>query len=234
MPASKKRYCFTSHKDLVYESGNLAENSAARYPPATRSYKIYLSYRQLWLGNTNSYREEYKFAKSFFDDLSQNPAMHKYVRHKGYQAILGSKSLPSDVIEYLMRTSDPVRSINDYVIAKSYLRPEFSNNKLHLEFESKYKFSTPQRRRFWTFLYCIISASLYLFAFSPLFFWNLRIINSSFAFTLSLYTVPLGIGGTMLFTREFVRLVKAIRLIKALESEEITERNISGFEEDHY
>lgn len=63
--------------------------------------------KELFWGSRNSLREEYKFAKSFFDDLGKQPNMHPYARQKGLEAITGNPSLPYGVIEYLLTLHDP-------------------------------------------------------------------------------------------------------------------------------
>jgi len=193
---------------------------------------IYLSFRQFLLGSTSSYREEYKFAKAFFDDLEINPRMHKYVRHKGYQAVLGSKSVESEIIEYLMRTKDPVNFLRYYGISRSYLKHELIEGKLQLNFESRFRFSTPERRKFWLFSYALISIFFYLAAFSPIFLWTFKAITSSVALSLGFFTFPLGLIGTFVFSLEFVRLALARKLLTNLSDDDL--QNISDSQEEHY
>lgn len=181
---------------------------------------IYLSFRQFLLGNKNSYREEYKFAKIFFDDIIAQPEMHKYAKHKGYQAILGNRSFPSEVIEYLMHTSDPVRAVNDYKISCSYLDHINTSGKIKLMFRSDFRFSTKRLRKFWLIFYAIISALLYIFAFLPFFFFNFKVISSGLALSLSFLTVPIGLTGTFVFILDLIQLHKAASLLRRLSEEE--------------
>jgi hypothetical protein len=193
---------------------------------------IYLSFRQFLLGSTHSYREEYKFSKAFFDDLEINPRMHKYVRHKGYQAVLGNKSVESEVIEYLMRTKEPVNFLRYYGISRSYLKHEFIDGKLQLKFESRFRFSTPERRKLWLIFYAVISLFFYLAAFSPIFLWTFKTITSSVALGLGFFTFPLGLIGTFVFSLEFVRLALARKLLNKLLDEEL--QYIPDSHEEHY
>lgn len=195
---------------------------------------IYVAFRQFLLGTKSSYREEYKFAKSFFDDLNAHPQMHKYARHKGYQAIIGSRSFPTEVVEYLMHTTDPVRSVNDYRISRSYLDHKNFEGRLKLKFGSDFRFSKAYRRKFWLIFYAVTSILFYLFAFLPFFYFSLKVIPSSIAFSLSVFTFPVGIYGTFVFAFEYVQLHIATTLLHRLDEEErlLAETRISGEEHD--
>jgi hypothetical protein len=195
---------------------------------------IYLGFRQFLLGTKNSYRDEYKFAKCFFDDIKAQPDLHKYARHKGYQAILGNRSFPSEIAEYLLHTSNPVRAVSDYRISRSYLDHSTIAGKLELRFRSDFRFSTIRRRELWLFFYAAISVLLYLFAFLPLFSLNFKLIPSSVALSLSAFTFPFGIYGTFIFAFEYIKLHRAIGFIKRLSEENqlMSENQISG--EEHY
>lgn len=180
---------------------------------------IYVAIRQFSLGSKNSYREEYKFAKAFFEDIEQNPKMHKYAKHKGYQAILGTQSIPSEVIEYIMHVSDPVRAIEDYAISRSHLKYIKNDKEFRLQFDSKFLFATAQRRRFWLSLFFVSFCLCYVFAFSPWFAWIFKVIDLNTMLTLSALTFPVGLGGIVFFVREFVKLSRAMRLLKQVEED---------------
>lgn len=180
---------------------------------------IYVAFRQFSLGNKNSYREEYKFAKEFFEDIEQNPRMHKYAKHKGFQAILGTQLIPSEVIAYLMQISDPVRAIDDYTIARSHLKHTTIAGTFCLQFDSTLFFATAKRRKFWLFVFFSGFCFSYVFAFSPCLAWIFNKINSKTMLTLCAFTFPFGMAGIVLCVREFVKLRRAMRLLEQLEED---------------
>lgn len=194
---------------------------------------IYLSFRQFSLGAKTAYREEYKFAKSFFDDLKASPHMHKYALHKGYQAVSGNRSLPTVVLEFLMQTQDPVKAVNNYASSKSYIEHVFANGNFVLQFRKDFRFSTVRRRKFWLFFYASISILFYLLLFSPLFAFNFKFISSGIAIALASFTVPCGIIGTFTFVLEFIKLHNAISLLKQI-SEDRPFIGIEVADEEHY
>jgi hypothetical protein len=192
---------------------------------------VYFAARQFSLGNKNSYREEYRFAKELFEDIAENPSMHKFARYKGYQALLGSQSLPSEVIEYLMRASNPARSISDYRVSRSYLTHNFDSGKLQLDFASGILFSTARRRNFFQTLYGVISVFAYIFAFTPAVLWIFDQLSPGLAKSLTVFTLPAGIGITIFFVREFIQLAIAKRLLTELKLPKLDENlrtNIDG------
>ena len=82
---------------------------------------LWLAIKQRIDGNKSARREEYKFAKVFFDDLKANPDMHPFARKKGFKAIGKNEDLPASVIEHLMTFQDPVTALNDYEVSRGYL-----------------------------------------------------------------------------------------------------------------
>jgi len=194
---------------------------------------VYISLRQFFLGNKNSYREEYKFAKSFLEDIDNNPKLHKFARHKGYQAMLGSQSIPSEVIEYLIKSENPVRSLDDYVTSRSYLKHTSDSGTIKLSFESGFFFSTVMRRKIWLILYFLGFVTCYLFACSPLIGIFFNQLTLTIALSLGVFTLPVGMIGTVFFVREFVQLRNAIRLLFRLDEESTLVNDVQNSEE-HY
>jgi hypothetical protein len=194
---------------------------------------MYISLRAFRLGNKNSYREEYKFAKSFLEDLDNNPRLHKFVRHKGYQAMLGDQSLNSEVIEYLIKTLNPVLSLEDYVISKSYLKHSRGVENFKLEFESDFLFSTPHRRNFFLCLYFTGFSFSYFFATFPLFTLIFQDVPLIVALLYFAFTLPVGLTAMVFSIREFDRLRRAGRLLARLDEELDSITQLDNWEE-HY
>ena len=113
-------------------------------------------------------RDDYKFAKEFFDTLEKSPRPHPLVVERGYHAIAGDSSLTVKEAEYLLSLENPNSALRDYVLAREYLEhlPESG----HSEIRFKRKFSTQWSRRwrrgFYLFLYFVCA----LMALSPMFF----------------------------------------------------------------
>jgi len=193
--------------DLWFKAIPIA--STAFFAAAT----LWLSLKQHSINNKNLRREEYKFAKSFFDDIRDCPTMHAFPRIKGYQAIAGAHTITPDIIKHLMDLPDPVESLSDYAMSKGYLKDTPALQRRRLDFASKL-LSTERRRRITSFLYTCIALFFYLLAFAPAFFGTLNMLPITTAGYLSIVTFPFGFYWTMVFVREGVQLKKAIRLIK--------------------
>lgn len=120
-------------------------------------------------------RDEYTFAKTFFEEVSTNPALHPFLREKGYQAIAGDRQLSGDEIEYLLSLENPDRALRDYVLGRQYLEHLPQSGNLQIEFKKRYerKWSRKWRIYIYSGLYVLFS----LTAFSPL------VLSQLFAFS---------------------------------------------------
>lgn len=174
---------------------------------------LWLSVKQHLANKRGLLREEYKFAKGFFEDVVQNPPMHQFPRIKGYQAIAGIHTLPPAIIQHLMDFPDPVVALNDYAVSRGYLKDTPSLKGRRLDFERSF-FSTEARRIFWRQIFSSLALIFYIFAFTPLFFGTMELISLRLAALLSIFTVPLGFFLTFIFVREAFQLRHAMRLVK--------------------
>jgi hypothetical protein len=173
---------------------------------------LWLAVKQHLANKRGLLRDEYKFAKGFFEDVAQNPPMHQFPRIKGYQAIAGIH-LPPEIIQHLMDFPDPVVALSDYAVSRGYLKDTPSLKRRRLDFDRSL-FSTEARRIFWRRTFSALALFYYIFAFIPLFFGTLELISLRLAALLSLFTVPLGIFLTAIFVREAFQLRHAMRLVK--------------------
>lgn len=140
--------------------------------------------------------------------------MHAFPRIKGYQALAGAHTIPPEIIKHLMEMPDPVESLSDYAMSKSYLKDTPSLQTKRLGFANRF-LANEVWRRATTYTYSFISFFFYLLAFTPLFLGSLSQIPIPTAGYLSIVTFPFGIYWTIVFVREGVQLKKATRLIKA-------------------
>lgn len=121
----------------------------------------------LYIGKRTRMRDEYKFAREFFDDL-QNAApgsFHPYLREKGYQAIAGDSQMRADEIEYLLSLTRPERALRDYVMGRRYLEHFPQSGNLQIKFKSAYasKWSRQWRIGMYGFFYFVLAFA----AFTP-------------------------------------------------------------------
>jgi len=176
---------------------------------------LWLAIKQNLDGNKNARREEYKFAKIFFDDLKANPEMHPFARKKGFQAIGRNQDLPPSVIEHLMTFHDPVAALNDYEASRGYLQNAEEPESLQLSFAGGSLWSTEKRRKFISVAYLICAIIFYFLAFTPWFLLVTGKISMPVAINLIIVLLPIGITIAVIAAREFIQLRRAMRLIQA-------------------
>ncbi|MET3134300.1 hypothetical protein AAKU55_004595 [Oxalobacteraceae bacterium GrIS 1.11] len=175
---------------------------------------LWLAIRQHLDGNKNARREEYKFAKLFFDELRAKPEMHSFARKKGFQAIGRNQDLPPSVIEHLMTLRDPVTALSDYESSRGYLKNSEVLGRRQLDFASAVLFSTEKRRNIISVTYFICAIMFYLLAFTPWLLFSIGNISVSFAIKASIVFSPVGLTIAVFTFREFLQLRRAIRLVK--------------------
>lgn len=90
-------------------------------------------------GSKNKLREEYRFAKEFLRDLSQEPRLHPLAIEKGYYAIAGTTSIKSKEIEYVLSLENPDTCLKDYALSRQYLEHIDKNGNFKIEFSKKYR-----------------------------------------------------------------------------------------------
>lgn len=193
----------------------LAPTIAAAFFGATT---LWLGVKQHLEGNKSSFREEYKFAKIFFDDLEENPRMHSFARKKGFQALGQNRDLSPDIIEYLMTLRDPVIALSDYEFSRGYLKSINTFNQQKLIFSNKFLFSTEKRQKIVGLLYLFVAMMSYALAFFPFLLFASEKISSVLAIKISIIVFPVGIAVTIFSVREFSQIYRARRLIKLQNS----------------
>ena len=175
---------------------------------------LWLGLKQHFDGNKSARREEYKFAKIFFDDLKADPKMHAFARKKGFQAIGQTRNLPPEIVEHLMTLSDPVIALSDYEFSRGYLKSSEISGSYELVFSNKFLFASKKRQKIVGSLYAFIAVCSYAVAFLPFLLFAAEKISSVMAIKISISVFPAGIAVTIFCVREFLQLYSAMRLIK--------------------
>ncbi|MDO8253172.1 hypothetical protein AAEH84_06895 [Shewanella indica] len=120
------------------------------------------------LGSRAKLREEYRFAKEFFNDLNQKPKPHPFVIEKGYLAIARTDLISEKEIDYILSLENPSHSLKAYILSRKYLShlDVIKGNKI--EFSEKYKnrWSRTWRKAIYITLYVIFG----FLSMSPLIF----------------------------------------------------------------
>jgi hypothetical protein len=179
---------------------------------------LWLGVKQHFEGNKSACREEYRFAKTFFDDLKDNPRMHSFARKKGFRALGQNHDLPPDVIEYLMTLKDPVTALSDYEFSRGYLKSIEGLGRQKLIFSNTFFFSSENRQKLIGVLYLFFAMLSYVVAFFPFLLFAAGNISSVSAIQISIIAFPFGIAATIFFVREFAKLYRARRLLKLQKS----------------
>jgi hypothetical protein len=119
-----------------------------------------------WLhGRQSRLRQEYKFAREFFQDLETKNTMHPFLKQKGYQAIAANGTLSAKEIAYLLTLHDPARALRDYSIGRKYLLHVATNHSTEITFSPRYR---SKWARLWRkSLYFLLYLVAFLAAFSP-------------------------------------------------------------------
>jgi len=120
------------------------------------------------ISRKNRLREDYKFAKDFFNEINKTENSHPFVIERGYQAISGDTSLTIQEAEYLFSLKNPSSALRDYVLARHYLEHLQESGDLKINFRKKYltNWSRKWRKIFYLISY-LVTAFL---ALAPTFF----------------------------------------------------------------
>ena len=84
-------------------------------------FAIYKHTYEITTSKKSSFKDDYRFAKEFLEDVAKKPDLHPYVIEKGYQAIAGNNNLSSKEVVYLLSLEEPSICLKDYVLSKEYL-----------------------------------------------------------------------------------------------------------------
>lgn len=123
------------------------------------------------IGNRNNAREEYRFAKEFLADLS-NETLHPFAIQKGYQILARDRFLDIETIKYALTSKDAISLLTDLKTTKKIIHYNTAENRP--TFKGWYRFYAFRLlKKTLCVLYCLFS----LYAFPWLMADPLKIIE---------------------------------------------------------
>lgn len=168
---------------------------------------------ELSSGSKLKLREEYRFAKEFLKDLSQEPKLHPLAIEKGYYAIAGTSAIKSKEIEYILSLENPDRCLKDYVLSRGYLEHISLHENTKIDFKARYKEKWPRtwRKGVQITLYFIFGTTAVL----PLLIHKQLDFQIKQAIIFSIITIPT--FGLIAFEslRSFIKICRAEALVKS-------------------
>lgn len=164
-------------------------------------------------GTKSARRDEYNFAKKFFDELKQEPAMHPFARKKGFQAISRDQNIPFEVIDHLMNIKDPVDALKFYEDSKGYLQHTKVDGKVKIAFKGK-SVSAEKKAKNMSYVFMMGASLCYTITFTPWILSAAKLISTSTAFgTTCVIFLPLAYGFVNCL-REFTQIRRAMNLLE--------------------
>jgi hypothetical protein len=163
-------------------------------------------------GSKVKLRDEYRFAKEFLRDLTQEPKLHPLAIEKGYYAVAGTASIKSKEIEYILSLENPDRCLKDYTLSRKYLEHLGENESTKIDFANKYK--KPWARNWRKAAYIIIYVLGGFAAMSP--FLLQQFLNSETKQVLIFSAITIPTFGFFAFDslRSFIKIYRAESLVK--------------------
>lgn len=182
---------------------------ATLFGGAVATWKVVV---ELLRGKHGHLREEYKFARDFIKDVSENPKMHPFLRQKGYQAIAGDTRLSASEIEYLLTLHDSARSLKDYVLGKPYLEHLATAAGSQVVFKRKFEARLVRfsRKVFFFVLYLLC----YFAGFAPVALPVFKAMSPAQVLVTFAFTALLFFPAAFLALRAGVRVARAEVLVK--------------------
>lgn len=173
---------------------------------------------ELTLSQKIRLRDDYKFAKEFFEELAKTPAPHPLVVERGYHAIAGDRSLAVEEIQYLLTLENPSSALREYVLARDYLEHLPQSEPPKIRFKPKYAAEFARKWRQWVFM---IGYSISAFlAISPLLFMAVFKVNSGVGPSIAiLFAFGFGVPAYG-FLMNYVRLKLGERLVSQQQCQE--------------
>lgn len=183
-------------------------------------------------GNKPKLRDEYKFARDFFEDLASKKTLHPFAIEKGYQAIAGTTAIKSDEVAYILTLENPARCLRDFVLSRKYIEHLNTTGDLQITFAKKYKSGWSRNWRKFVYMTAYV-----LFAYgtlSPLVHAEQLGLQPKSLLTLLAFTLPLFGFIAWNSIRSFARIYRGEKLIenqqkhtKRIVLPSLTERKIA-------
>lgn len=164
-------------------------------------------------GSKAKLRDEYRFAKEFLKDLTQDPKLHPLAIEKGYYAIAGTTAIKSKEIEYILSLENPDKYLKDYTLSRKYLEHLGTNESTRIDFARKYKKAWARTWR--KIIYLLIYVIGALIAMSPFLLQQLLSAEIKQVLMFSAITIPT--FGFFAFDslRSFIKIYRAEALVKS-------------------
>jgi hypothetical protein len=122
------------------------------------SYQLYEKFFESQNKAGNKIREDYKFAKDFFEEREKNPDLHKFVVELGYLGITHDRGVTPEVVEYLLSLQKPETALFWFKKTRRYLDFSITSLDQKIRFKSKYReeSSRIKYKNFYLFLYVLL------------------------------------------------------------------------------
>lgn len=144
-------------------------------------------------GRRSRFRDEYKFAREFLDDIRKTPQMHPFLLQKGYQALAGDNRLSAQTVEYLLTLPESARALRLYVMGLPYLQHTATAVGSQVSFKRKYASHGVRVTR--KVAYLAAYGLFYALGAAPLFSFPLSLLgitpSPSLFFTTALFCWPM-------------------------------------------
>ena len=134
---------------------------------------------ELLVGRRARFKEGYRFAKEFLNDL-ESESMHPLAIERGYYALAGTDSVNPSAVAYVLSLQEPQQQLSDYVVSRTYVEFNSLSHKIEFSQKLKEKISRRVRKETWRVAYCFPAGA----AISPFIFYHF----SDSGFEVLLYT----------------------------------------------
>ncbi len=163
-------------------------------------------------GNKPKLRDEYLFARSFFDDLASKKELHPFAIEKGYHAIAGTTAIKGEEVAYILTLENSTRCLQDFVLSRKYIEHLNTTGDLQIAFTKRYQ--RPWSRT-WRKLVHMTTYAIFAFgAMAPLLLAQPLGLQPKSLFTLFAFTLP--VGGFIAWTslQSFARIYRGEKLVE--------------------
>lgn len=158
----EKRYSAVQHNGSMD-----LETFLKLFPLAAGAFAVWKIVVEVASGRRSRFREDYRFAREFLEDIRKAPQMHPFLREKGYQALAGDNRLSGQEVEYLLALPESARALRLYVMGLPYLQHTATAVGSQVSFKRKYESRTARTSR--KVAYLVAYGLFYALGAAPLF-----------------------------------------------------------------
>ena len=157
-----------------------------------------------------SLRDEYRFAKEFFDAVGK-PGLHPLAYDLGHKAIAGDAQIGAEEVAYLLSLPQPRAAIRTYIVARTLL--QFHQTAVDSKISFKRSNGNPSRRRVKRGLFAVGYFATYMLGFSPIFLLLLDLLSGQMALGLFIVSAPTFFPTAFLCLRAATRIHRGEELL---------------------